>query len=463
MLLEKYKHILDKAEELNNKYNEILKELEDFGLTNKFFYFKVYKYSGLASPKLHSSDLPITEYTGTIEPISYILEKFKDYFDLLPPMIITETNYATEFRLTDGNNIFYRKNGEISNVYITKLKIRNFTSFLSDIVKRDYIIKEYRSSIELIPLIQEIIVAELVYEIVNLDVDDLLVYLIITSNILGAYTKKRILLEEGVSRIEAERFEREVKLFNNEYRKSNNFLPSANNIVANIIMRNIDIRKILPPILLRNNLYYTEQEIIEVKEIVNKLKLSLKDTEPYKSYIGILQGNIQSIASDENISAIVEIQRVEGDTLREIANIRQGGRNIGVIPVSTGIPLIDNDGKIKYEVVFSDGSSVIVNEEDLYNILKRDDVIYAEPIKKERTEEQEEIIIKTIKTETRGSINAQMHKSITKPTVDLSLLLDASDPYTNIYLSISGKGTEGSITKTGSINFFSVEDITEYE
>lgn len=461
MLLEKYQHIFDKAKILNDKYNELLKELEDFGITNKFLYLKLYKYSGLANPKFHSTDLPVCEYTITIEPISYILEKFEDYFDLLPPMIITETNYATEFRLTEGNNIFYRKNGEISVVYITKLKIRNFKSFVSDIDNDDYTIKEYKNSFELISLIGELIVADLVYEIVNLDVDDLLVYLIITSNILGAYTKKRILLEEGVSKIEAERFEREVKLFNNEYRKSNNFLTTANNIVANIVMKNIDIRKILPPILLRNNLYYTEQELNEVREIVNNLKDALNDTKPYFSYVGILQSSIQSIASDINLSAIVDIQKIEGDIKKEIVSIRHGNRNVGVIPVATGIPLIDKDGKIKYEVIFLDGSSVIVNEEDLYNILKRDDVVFAEPIKKERAED--EIIVKTIKTETRGSIKAQINKSIIKPTIDLSPLLEASDPYTNIYLSISGKGSEASITKTGTVNFYSVEEIVEYE
>jgi len=228
-----------------------------------------------------------------------------------------------------------------------------------------------------------LIITLLVYEIAKLDEEDILLYAILTSNILGASTKKRILLEAGVSRMKAEEFEREVRLFNNEYRKIHNFLPSANSVVANIILKNIDLREILPPLVAGGRFYMVNKELEEAKRVVSEFNEFVLSAPPYMNYIDVVQSDIKSIVSDIGISAISEvITRIgEDETISESRISVGGGGYMGVIPVVACIPEVAEDGNIYYEVVFKDGSSLKVSEENLYRVLKNSDVIHVAPIK----------------------------------------------------------------------------------
>lgn len=75
---------------------------------------------------------------------------------------------------------------------------------------------------------------------------------------------------------------------------------------------------------------------------------------------------------------------------------------------------------------------------------------------------ERELVRRNIKTEERGSVSIQVVKSYIGENVVIPLL-ELSNPHSNVYIHVSAKGGEVSISKFGYLNFFSIDEIVVYE
>lgn len=73
-----------------------------------------------------------------------------------------------------------------------------------------------------------------------------------------------------------------------------------------------------------------------------------------------------------------------------------------------------------------------------------------------------ELVKRSVKTELRGGVSIQITTSYTGANVSVPLL-EISNPHSNVYVHVNSKGGEVSISKFGYLNFFSVDEIVEYE